>query len=109
MTAARDSIGMRLLGLGIGLAFGALLHKGKLDRRKVILGQLLFDNARVVKTLASAATIGAIGLHVLERKGRARKDIKPMKVGGVVGGAVLFGAGMALLGYCPGTSLAATD
>lgn len=30
-----------------------------------------------------------------------------MKVGGVVGGSVLFGAGLSALGYCPGTSVAA--
>lgn len=33
--------------------------------------------------------------------------MKPLQPVAVVGGGVLFGAGVALLGYCPGTSLAA--
>jgi len=46
-------------------------------------------------------------MHVLEQRGMAEKDVKPMKVGGVGLGALIFGAGMALLGYCPGTCVAA--
>jgi uncharacterized protein len=108
MATSRDSNGMRLLGLATGLVFGALLQRGRLARYDVIVGQLLFEDARVLKTVASAIAVGTIGIHVLERKGLTqKKSIKPMKVGGVVAGAALFGAGLALLGYCPGTSVAA--
>ena len=37
----------------------------------------------------------------------AKLDIKPLQLGGIVGGGALFGAGLAVLGYCPGTTLAA--
>jgi uncharacterized membrane protein YedE/YeeE len=57
--------------------------------------------------MATAVAVGAIGFHVLERKGMTSKNLKPMKVGGVALGAVLFGAGLAVTGYCPGTSVAA--
>ena len=33
--------------------------------------------------------------------------IKPATFGGVIVGAILFGIGMAIFGYCPGTSVAA--
>jgi uncharacterized membrane protein YedE/YeeE len=73
----------------------------------VILGQLHFRDARVAQTMAAAIATGAIGIHALERRGLTQKDVKPLKVGGVVAGAALFGGGLALFGYCPGTSLAA--
>jgi hypothetical protein len=99
--------GKRLLGFLTGMAFGALLQRGRLSRFDVITGQLLLRDGRVIKTMASAVAVGSIGFHLLARKGKTSRDIKPMKVGGVVGGAVLFGAGLALFGYCPGTSIAA--
>jgi uncharacterized protein len=107
MNSSPTSRGKRLLGFATGLAFGALLQRGRVSRREVILGQLLFRDGRVVKTMATAVAVGAVGVHALERKGMTAKDVKPMKVGGVTLGAVLFGAGLAVAGYCPGTSVAA--
>lgn len=105
--AAMDTTGKRVLGLATGLVFGALLQRGRLSRYEVILGQLLFKDGRVVKAMATAAAVGAVAVHALARRGLTKKDVKPMKVGGVVGGSVLFGAGLAVLGYCPGTTVAA--
>ncbi len=107
MLGGRDSVGMRVLGLATGVVFGGLLQKGRLTRPEVILGQLRLRDARVAQTMAAAVASGAIGIHALERRGLTRKDVKPLKVGGVVAGAALFGSGLALLGYCPGTSIAA--
>lgn len=102
--APRDK---RLLGFATGVAFGALLQRGRVARYEVILGQLPFRDGRIVKTMATAVAVGALGIHALARKGMTSKDVKPMKVGGVTLGAVLFGAGLAVAGYCPGTSVAA--
>jgi len=107
MSAGLESTGKRLLGLATGLAFGALLQRGRVSRYEVILGQLLFRDGRVVKTMATAVAVGAVGIHALVRKGVTTKEVKPMKVGGVVIGALLFGAGLAVAGYCPGTSVVA--
>lgn len=100
-------VGKAALGLGTGMAFGALLHKGRLDDQDVILKQLTLDDWTVVKTMGSAVAVGAVGVNYLAKKGVIKKDVKPLNVGGVVTGAALFGAGMALFGYCPGTSVAA--
>lgn len=97
----------RLLGLGTGIAFGALLQRGRLDRYDVILGQLRLRDGSVIKAMGTAVVVGALGLELLDGKGRAKTSVKPMKVGGVLAGSALFGAGLALLGYCPGTSVAA--
>lgn len=107
MSAPLASGGKLLLGLATGLAFGALLQRGRVSRREVIVDQLLLRDGRVVKTMASAVAVGAVGIRLLEQKGIAAKDVKPMKVGGVTVGAALFGVGLAIAGYCPGTSVAA--
>lgn len=99
--------GKRLLGLASGLAFGALLQRGRLNRYDVIVDQLRLKDGRVVKAMASAFVVGAVGYHLLARRGIAKKSVKPLEVAGVCGGAALFGTGLALFGYCPGTSLAA--
>jgi hypothetical protein len=103
----QDSISMRILGFASGLAFGGLLQKGGLASQDVILRQLLLKEGRVIKTMATAAAFGGLAFHVLQSQGYVHGKIKPMKVGGVIGGAAIFGAGLATLGYCPGTSVAA--
>lgn len=107
MSAGLESSGKCLLGLLPGAAFGALLRRGRVSRYEVIEAQLRGRDSRVVKTMATAALVAGLGVSALARRGLTTKDIKPMKVGGVLGGAALFGTGLAVAGYCPGTSLAA--
>lgn len=95
------------LGLATGILFGALLQRGGLADARTILGQLTGDDARVAKTMGTAVAVGALGHHLLRRRGLAIAEPKPLHPVGLVGGAVLFGAGMALSGYCPGTAAAA--
>ena len=102
-----ESTGKLLLGLGTGVAFGTFLQKGRAAKYDVIVDQLLLRDATVAKIMGSAIAVGSVGVHVLQRTGHAKLDIKPLRLGGIVPGAVLFGAGLAVLGYCPGTTLAA--
>jgi hypothetical protein len=102
-----DSPGNLLLGLGTGVVFGTLLQKGQAGKYDVILDQLLFEDGRVAKIMGTAAAVGAVGVHALERAGYTRLQVKPLRVAAVAAGAVLFGTGLAVLGYCPGTTLAA--
>ncbi|MGC4066709.1 MAG: YeeE/YedE thiosulfate transporter family protein [Polyangiaceae bacterium] len=97
------------LGFGLltGMAFGALLQRGRVTHYDVIQGQLLRRDYRVAKLMATAAAVSATGLHALVREGRAELAVKPLRIGGVLGGGLIFGTGLALLGYCPGTTLAA--
>lgn len=97
----------RLLGLATGLVFGALLQRGRLARRDVILDQLLLLDGHVAKAMGAAVAVGAAGFRALRNNGMARPEVKPLKIGGVVGGAALFGVGLAVTGYCPGTGVAA--
>lgn len=96
-----------VLGLATGVVFGALLRRGGLDDSRTILGQFTGDDARVAKTMGSAVAVGAIGHRWLLARGHTTAEPKPLNPVALVGGSVLFGAGMAISGYCPGTAVAA--
>jgi uncharacterized membrane protein YedE/YeeE len=95
------------LGLLTGILFGLLLQKGRVTDFRVIVGQLLLRDWTVVKVMATAVVVGSVGVYALFQAGHASLHVKPLLFGGVVAGAVLFGVGMAVLGYCPGTGVAA--
>ena len=101
-----DSADKLALGLFTGIVFGFLLQKGRVAKYEVIVGQFLLKDWTVVKTMGTAVVVGAIGVYALVAADLASLHIKPVLLGGVATGAVLFGIGMAVLGYCPGTSIA---
>lgn len=96
-----------LLGLVTGICFGFLLQKGRVAKFSVIVGQFLLRDWTVVKVMLTAVAVGAIGVWALVGLGVTSLSVKPAAFGGVVVGAILFGIGMAVFGYCPGTSVAA--
>ena len=95
------------LGLFTGFLFGFLLQKGRAAKFHVIIGQLLLKDWTVVKIMGTAVVVGAVGVYALVEGGLASLHVKPLLLGGVLLGAVFFGIGMAVFGYCPGTSVAA--
>lgn len=103
----RQSIGRILLGFGTGTIFGLLLQKGRVAKHSTIVKQLQFKDFTVLKIMGTAIAVGAIGTQVLRELDMAEKKVKPLKLGGIALGGTLFGSGMALLGYCPGTTVAA--
>lgn len=95
------------LGAATGVLFGTLLQKSQASKYTVITNQLRLRDMRLVKLMGTAIAVGAVGVHALAHVGKVQLQIEPLQAGRIVGGATLFGAGLALLGYCPGTSLAA--
>ncbi|MHB8995842.1 MAG: DUF6691 family protein [Armatimonadota bacterium] len=95
------------LGLLLGVIFGFLLHKGGVTDYNVLLAQLLLQDFTVIKVMLSAIIVGMIGVHLLRSLGLVQLHPKPGSVGTVVIGGLLFGVAFGLLGYCPGTGLAA--
>ncbi len=87
----------------LGFLFGAILQYANLNKYDVISGLALLENFAVVKTIALAIGIGAILLNIEISLGLASYHIKPFILGGIILGGLLFGIGMAVLGYCPGT------
>jgi uncharacterized membrane protein YedE/YeeE len=101
------SPGTLTAGLASGIAFGALLEKGGAARYETVEGQLLLDDFRVARLMGTAIATGALGMHALTRAGVTEPSIKPLHPRAQLAGGVLFGLGMTLLGYCPGTGVAA--
>ena len=94
---------MNVLILILGFLFGATLQYAKLNRYNVISGMATLENFAVAKAIAVAIGMGAIIIAVEIGLGLATWHIKPFLLGGIAIGGIIFGAGMAILGYCPGT------
>ncbi len=90
-----------------GLAFGFLLQKGGVGKYHVLVGQLLLQDFTVAKVMLTAIVTGMIGVLTLHHFGQVKMHLKPTRVGANVIGGLIFGAGFALMGYCPGTAAAA--
>jgi hypothetical protein len=95
------------LGLLTGVVFGFFLEKGGVTRYDVILGQLLLTDFTVLKVMLTAMIVGMVGVHVMKGRGLAELHPKPGSWGGTAVGGLIFGAGFAQLGYCPGTLMGA--
>ncbi len=90
-------------GLGFGILFGFLLHKGGVTKYDVIVSQLLLTDFTVVKVMLSAVVTGMLGIYLMKSLGWVKLSPKSGSVGINVIGGLIFGVGFALLGYCPGT------
>src|SRR5450759_5422331 len=90
-----------------GLAFGFLVQKGGVGKFSVLIGQLLLQDWTVAKIMLTAIVVGMIGVFPLHHFAKVNLHIKPTRIGSNIIGGLLFGAGFALVGYCPGTAAAA--
>lgn len=94
-----------VVGLCIGFVFGVLLHKGGVTRFDVIVNQLRLRDFTVLKVMLTAILVGGVGIYALNAGGAASFHLKPTLLGPILIGGGIFGIGMALLGYCPGTAV----
>lgn len=91
----------------LGAVFGILLHRGGVANYNVIVNQFRLRDFTVLKIMMTAIIVGGIGVLALNSAGLANYHIKAANMAGVVLGAAIFGVGMVLYGYCPGTAIAA--
>lgn len=94
-------------GLITGILFGFFLQKGRVLRYDKQIGALLLQDMTIVKFMLSHIVVAMVGVYFLYDMGLVKLSLKPMIVGAVVLGGLIFGLGWGLLGYCPGTSLGA--
>ena len=94
---------MTLFIILLGFLFGAILQSARLNRYNVISGMATLENLTVAKAIAVAIGVGAILINVEIGLGFASYHVKPFILGGIMLGGLIFGTGMAILGYCPGT------
>lgn len=106
---SREAVaGSRLIGAMLfGLVFGFLLQKGGVAKYNVLVGQLLLQDFTVVKVMLTAITVGMAGVFLLHHFAKANLHLTPVRLGSQSLGGLIFGAGFALLAYCPGTGAAA--
>ena len=87
----------------LGFLFGAILQYAKLNRFDTISGLAMLKNFAVIKAILVAIGVGAILISIEIGLGFASYHTKPLILGGIMMGGLIFGTGMAILGYCPGT------
>ncbi len=97
-----------IIALLLGIAFGFLLQKGGVANFNIIIGQLLFKNFTVLTIIMTAIIVGGIFINLLIDFGfLSAPPVNVSSINGSLVGGLIFGVGMAILGYCPGTALAA--
>ena len=98
------------LAIPIGFVFGfALFHAGFTDSRRIAWA-FYFKSIRVPVVMFSAIVTGMLGLWGLSLVGVidiSEVYMLPTYLAPVAIGGVLFGIGMVVGGYCPGTAAAA--
>jgi uncharacterized protein len=107
MTVPLTGSALLPLGVVVGFVFGWLLQRSRLTDTNVIVNQARLKDFTLVKMMVTAILVGGVGILVLHGHGLATYRIKPANLLAVAPGASLFGVGMVVYGYCPGTGLGA--
>ena len=102
-----DSPRQLVLGLVFGIVFGFLLQKGGVAKYEVLMGQFFLTDFTVVKIMLTAIVVGMVGIFSMRALGLVKLHVKPTRYASNIAGGLLFGVGLGLLGYCPGTGAAA--
>ncbi len=93
----------------IGMAFGFWLESSGLGSPRKLAAQLSFRDWTVFKVMFTALSVAAIAVHLavwFELLDFALLRVNATFIWAILGGGALLGCGLALGGYCPGTSLA---
>ncbi len=96
-----------ILALVLGIFFGFSLNKAGLTKYHKIVNVFRLNDMAVLKFMMTALVVAMSGLFVLRGLGLLTFPPVPATyvVGNLVGG-LIFGVGMALAGFCPGTCAA---
>lgn len=93
-----------IIGLIVGFVFGYTLQRTGITKYPRVMGMLLLKDFKILKFMLTAVTFSMIGFYTLNSLDIISLNPKPLDWGKLVGG-LIFGLGMGLLGYCPGTML----
>ena len=101
---------MVLVYLLFGMAFGLVLSRSGAADYNYVQGMFLFQEFQLYGIIGTAVAVTATGLWLLKRGGHtafgAPLSVKPKpRHRGNVFGGLLFGAGWAITGMCPGPVL----
>ena len=96
-----------LLGLVTGILFGFILQKAQVTKYDKIVAFFMLRDLTVLKVLMGGILSGMVGVYLMHDLGLVNLHIKPTVLGANILGGAIFGVGMLLLGFCPGTCVAA--
>ncbi len=91
-----------LFGLITGFLFGYILTRTGVTKYPRVMGMLLLKDFKILKFMLTAVISSMILFYLLGDAGLLTLSLKTLDWGKLVGG-LIFGVGMGLLGYCPGT------
>jgi uncharacterized membrane protein YedE/YeeE len=96
-----------IVAIGIGIAFGFALERAGLGNARKLSAQFLLRDFTVIKVMFTAVVTAMLGVYWLGRLGIIDASfiyVPDTYLAPQAAGGVLFGAGFALAGLCPGTS-----
>jgi hypothetical protein len=94
-------------GLILGLLFGVVLQKGRFCKYDVVSGLFRLQDFTMFRAGAPIIVASMLGIFFLKDMGLIELHIpKAVVVPQIIGG-LLFGAAIAIMGYCPGTAAGA--
>lgn len=93
-------------GLLMGIVFGFALEKSRVFEPGIIVGQMQLRNFIMLKVFLTAVATGALVLAILNGFGFVKLQPKAALYAADAVGGLVLGAGIALAGACPGTTLA---
>ncbi len=96
-----------LIAFILGIGFGFALNKAGMTKYHKIVNVFRLTDLAVLKFMMTTLVVSMSGLFLLRGLGLVTFPTPPATyvVGNIVGG-LIFGVGMALSGYCPGTCAA---
>jgi uncharacterized membrane protein YedE/YeeE len=95
-----------LIGLATGIVFGFALEKSRVFEPGVIVSQMQLKTFLMMKVFLAAVITGLLVLAVLNGMYGVKLSLKPLLFKADIIGGLILGAGIALAGACPGTTLA---
>ena len=102
-----SSVAIGILSGGLmGAVFGFALEKSRVFEPGIIVGQMQLRNWIMLRVFLSAVATGAVVLAVLHGFGFVKLQPKAALYAADIVGGLILGAGIALAGACPGTTLA---
>jgi hypothetical protein len=92
-----------IYALFVAIVMGALIQRVGASSPRMILASLRLQDLTIIKFMATTIAVGSVLVYLMSLWFPMHFDIKPTYVVGVGVGGLIFGAGFALAGYCPGT------
>ena len=102
-TVQDENHGSVILVFIIGMLFGSIIQYTKVHKFEKIAGFAMLKDTVVPKMLFLAIGLASIGLYFMIQLGWASYHVKPIMLGGLIIGGIIFGISMAIFGKCPGT------